>query len=78
MQYEYESILITFKGETLYAWSLRYVVDGPAYELWLETKLDINPSFDQRVEEIPRWITFYWSLKVSGNQRNLTVLTSFQ
>ncbi|GAA5809107.1 hypothetical protein MFLAVUS_002511 [Mucor flavus] len=39
---------------TLYLWSLRFVEEGPAYELWLESRLEIKPRFEDKIEELPK------------------------
>ncbi|KAG1560891.1 hypothetical protein G6F49_002300 [Rhizopus delemar] len=56
-------IFIQAAGRTIYIWSLKYIVEGPAYELWLEGRLDINPRFGSKVAELPKIISFYWLLK---------------
>ncbi|KAF1798589.1 hypothetical protein FB192DRAFT_1392267 [Mucor lusitanicus] len=50
-------------GHRVYAWSMRYVEDGPAYELWLEDVLDIHVKFEEREEMLPRAVSFWWLLK---------------
>ncbi|CAO3704074.1 unnamed protein product [Rhizopus stolonifer] len=56
-------IFVQAAGRTIYIWSLKYIVEGPAYELWLEGRLDINPKFVNKVAELPKIINFYWLLK---------------
>ncbi|KAI7907517.1 uncharacterized protein BX663DRAFT_417592, partial [Cokeromyces recurvatus] len=56
-------IFVQAAGKAIYIWSLKYIVEGPAYKLWLEGRLDINPRFDRKVAELPKTINFYWLLK---------------
>ncbi|KAI7899275.1 uncharacterized protein BX663DRAFT_538130 [Cokeromyces recurvatus] len=46
-------------GTIIYLWSLKYVKDGPIYELWLEGFLNIEPKFEDRFEMLPKMINFY-------------------
>ncbi|KAI8359802.1 hypothetical protein BD560DRAFT_405287 [Blakeslea trispora] len=50
-------------GKTVRLWSLRYVPEGPVYELWLEQSYTMDPSFDERADQVPIMIKFYWTLK---------------
>ncbi|KAG2203471.1 hypothetical protein INT47_008198 [Mucor saturninus] len=36
---------------------------APAYELWLEGRLDINHKFECKLEQLPKIVKFYWLLK---------------
>ncbi|KAI7890293.1 uncharacterized protein EV154DRAFT_538429 [Mucor mucedo] len=58
-----EIIFVQAADKTIYIWSLRFVVEGPAYELWLEGRLDINPNFECKLEQPPKFVKFYWLLK---------------
>ncbi|CAO3617236.1 unnamed protein product, partial [Mucor hiemalis] len=49
--------------KTVRLWSLRHIPEGPVYELWLEQKYEIDPSFDERAEQVPLSVKFYWALK---------------
>ncbi|RCI01784.1 hypothetical protein CU098_010586, partial [Rhizopus stolonifer] len=62
--------------KTVRLWSMRHVPEGPLYELWLEKNYTINPSFDERAEQVPYTIKFYWSLKclIDETAKNLTKL----
>ncbi|RCI01069.1 hypothetical protein CU098_012053, partial [Rhizopus stolonifer] len=51
-------IFVQAAGKTIYIWSLEYIIEGPAYELWLEGRLDINPKFGSKVAELPKIINF--------------------
>jgi hypothetical protein len=59
-------------GTTVYIWSLRYVEEGPAYELWLEGDLDLDTKFDKAVEQLPKALNFYWTMKVSRKCRSIS------
>ncbi|CEG80194.1 hypothetical protein RMATCC62417_14563 [Rhizopus microsporus] len=48
---------------TIYLWSVKYAKEGPAYELWLEGRLNIKPKFENKVEELPKVLNFYWLMK---------------
>jgi hypothetical protein len=48
---------------------LRYVQDGPAYELWLEEALNPDAKFDNKVEKLPQALHFYWKMKVNSKCR---------
>ncbi|KAL9538744.1 hypothetical protein MBANPS3_010706 [Mucor bainieri] len=50
-------------GRRLYLWSMRYVEEGPAYELWLEDVLNFKEKFEEREEMLPRAVSFWWLLK---------------
>lgn len=56
-------------GKSLYLWSMKFVQEGPAYELWLEGAHEINTSFEEKVEQLPKAITFFWMMKASINNR---------
>ncbi|GAA5809115.1 hypothetical protein MFLAVUS_002519 [Mucor flavus] len=36
---------------------------GTAYELWLESRLEIKPKFEDKVEKLPKVVNLYWSMK---------------
>ncbi|KAG1144359.1 hypothetical protein G6F37_007464 [Rhizopus arrhizus] len=63
-------------GKTVRLWSMRHVPEGTVYELWLEQNYTINPSFDERVEQVPLTIKFYWTLKclIDETAKNLAAL----
>ncbi|KAI8087485.1 hypothetical protein BDF21DRAFT_437516 [Thamnidium elegans] len=62
--------------KTVRLWSMRYIPEGPLYELWLEQNYTINPSFDERAEQVPFTIKFYWTLKclIDDTAKNLAIL----
>lgn len=55
--------------KTVRLWSMRYVLEGPLYELLLEQSHTINPSFDEKAEQVPFTVKFYWTLKVNISKR---------
>lgn len=55
--------------KTVRLWSMRHVPEGPLCELWLEQTYTINPSFDERAEQVPYTIKFYWTFKVNISNR---------
>ncbi|KAI9347086.1 hypothetical protein BD770DRAFT_446558 [Pilaira anomala] len=52
-------------GKTLYLWSLKYIqeANGPPYELYLESRLEIEPEYENKEEALPKLLKFYWLLK---------------
>lgn len=44
---------------------MKYIPEGPLYELWLEESLEINTSFEKKAEQLPFVIKFYWNMKVN-------------
>ncbi|KAG2236613.1 hypothetical protein INT48_000168, partial [Thamnidium elegans] len=48
---------------TAYVWSLRYVEEGPAYELWLGGFFDLDIKFDHATEKLLKALNFYWTMK---------------
>jgi hypothetical protein len=50
---------------------LKYIKEGPAYELWLEETLDINPRFDKAADQLPQVLSFYWKLKVNNKHKSI-------
>ncbi|GAA5800857.1 hypothetical protein EDC94DRAFT_621123 [Helicostylum pulchrum] len=57
-------LFVHASGTTLYVWSIRYVKDGPIYELWLKGCLNIQPKFEDKTEMLPETVKFYWMIKV--------------
>ncbi|EIE90517.1 hypothetical protein RO3G_15228 [Rhizopus delemar RA 99-880] len=57
-------------GKSLYLWSMKFVQEGPAYELWLEGAHEINTSFEEKVEQLPKAITFFWMMKAMPFETN--------
>ncbi|CAO3651415.1 unnamed protein product [Mucor hiemalis] len=43
---------------TVYIWSLKYVEEGPAYELWLEDPLTWTLNLTMRLSSFPKLSTF--------------------
>ncbi|PHZ09865.1 uncharacterized protein RHIMIDRAFT_239980 [Rhizopus microsporus ATCC 52813] len=56
-------LFVHASGTRILLWSLKYIKDVPAYELWLEKALDINPKFGKGVEQLPQALSFYWKLE---------------
>ncbi|KAI8967941.1 hypothetical protein BDF20DRAFT_806805, partial [Mycotypha africana] len=50
---------------TSYLWSVRFVQDGGFYELWLEHRLQIKPSIDDKLENLLTFVIFFWDMKAS-------------
>ncbi|EIE85430.1 hypothetical protein RO3G_10140 [Rhizopus delemar RA 99-880] len=48
---------------TVYLWSLRFESSACLYEFWLEDKLIIKPSIEDKLEALPDFISFYWNMK---------------
>ncbi|KAI7871210.1 hypothetical protein BDF14DRAFT_1719393 [Spinellus fusiger] len=39
--------------------SMKFVKENPAYELWLEGALGLKTSFDKKVEQLPKALEFF-------------------
>ncbi|CEG78388.1 hypothetical protein RMATCC62417_13005 [Rhizopus microsporus] len=63
-----KALFVHASGTRILLWSLKYIKDGPAYELWLEKVFDINPKFGKSVEQLPQALSFYWKLKCLSRQ----------
>ncbi|CAO3621281.1 unnamed protein product [Mucor hiemalis] len=50
-------------GDTLYLWSVCFKKDADVYELWLEHRLQIKPSFEDKLENLPNFVNFFWNMK---------------
>lgn len=42
----------------LFIRSLKYILEGPLYEIWLERSLEIKPEFQKRMEFLPELNSF--------------------
>lgn len=58
-------------GTKILLWSLKYIKEGPVYELWLEETFDINPRFDKAADQLPQVLSFYWKLKVNNKHKSI-------
>lgn len=45
-------------------WSLRFEKNASMYELWFEDKLEIKEDLDDKLERVPSFLRFFWTLKV--------------
>ncbi|KAG1446285.1 hypothetical protein G6F46_011926 [Rhizopus delemar] len=52
-----------FGKTTVYLWSLRFESIACLYEFWLEDRLTIKPSIEDKSEALPGFIRFYWNMK---------------
>ncbi|RCH89331.1 hypothetical protein CU098_009664, partial [Rhizopus stolonifer] len=52
-------------GDTLYLWSVCFEKDGDIYELWLEHRLQIKPYIEDKFENLPNFVNFFWNMKAS-------------
>lgn len=50
-------------GENIYPWSLRFESKGLICELWLEDTLYIEPTIDDKLDALPRFLNFFWGIK---------------
>ncbi|KAG1050889.1 hypothetical protein G6F43_006868 [Rhizopus delemar] len=50
-------------GTKVLLWCLKYIKEGPAYELWLEEAFDTDTKFGKAVEQLPQALNFYWKMK---------------
>ncbi|KAI9475749.1 MAG: hypothetical protein EXX96DRAFT_457602, partial [Benjaminiella poitrasii] len=50
-------------GENIFLWGLRYKPEGAMFELWQENALLIKPDIDDKLEALPSFLQFFWSLK---------------
>ncbi|KAI7865861.1 hypothetical protein BDF14DRAFT_1820712 [Spinellus fusiger] len=55
--------LITLR-ENIYLWGLRFEPKGLIFELWLENTLYTKPGIDDKLDALPRFLKFFWSMKV--------------
>ncbi|CEG71274.1 hypothetical protein RMATCC62417_07030 [Rhizopus microsporus] len=58
-----KALFVYAVGTTVYIWSLKYVQAGSVYELWLEGSLGLEIKFDKAVEQLPKVVNFYWTMK---------------
>ncbi|KAI9481550.1 MAG: hypothetical protein EXX96DRAFT_608234 [Benjaminiella poitrasii] len=49
--------------ENVHLWSLRFEPKGPIFELWLEDTLHIKPDIDDKLDALPHFLKFFWSMK---------------
>lgn len=71
-QYRYGSIakfskikvfFIHAANRTVYLWSMSLADEESIYDLWLEDFLDIKGTIDDKLQDIPNFLQFYWKLK---------------
>lgn len=53
--------------KTVYKWSLRYIEEGLAYELWSDGVLDLDVKFDDNLEQLPKDFDYYWKMKINSS-----------
>ncbi|CAO3677654.1 unnamed protein product [Rhizopus stolonifer] len=52
---------------------MRFVEEGPAYELWLEKEHQIKTSFEEKIEQLPESINFFWIMKCLLQQTEVII-----
>ncbi|KAI9480984.1 MAG: hypothetical protein EXX96DRAFT_595019 [Benjaminiella poitrasii] len=60
-------------GKTIYLWSMRFIEERPAYELWLEREHKIKSSFEEKVEQLPESINFFWTMRCLLQQTEVII-----
>ncbi|KAG1580137.1 hypothetical protein G6F48_010658 [Rhizopus delemar] len=56
-------LFVHASDKTVCLWSLRFVEEDTAYELWLEGSLDLKIRFGDKIEQLPKALNFYWMMK---------------
>ncbi|RCH85583.1 hypothetical protein CU097_003178, partial [Rhizopus azygosporus] len=61
---------------TVRLWSIKYIPEGPLFEPWLEQSLRIKPYFDNRLEQVPDSMRFYWAINclIEETIKDLSIL----